>query len=307
VLGPKLFSLYTRGLSDIIEEAGAKIVIYADDSYVICTERDKASLKSKIQEVLIMHQEWLRRHGMVVNTSKTEMVFFNQHDNIEVEIDGVSIKSADEMNVLGVTFDRRMSWEAQLNRVVLNCQRIKPGLRYLKQRLSKKDFLQVVTSNYFSRLYYASEIWYNVLSSSNKSRLSAIHHYPLRLVTDSLCYKKRVSNKKLAMLTLRASPIDLNNYKIAKLLISVINNVEPFVLFNEFLSHSVLERRKPNNPSFLDTSRLRIGRQSIANRVNSVAQQIKFPWLEVPLSVDTLRRKLKMSFFSHLSSPPRDY
>ena len=78
---------------------------------------------------------------------------------------------------------------------------------------------------------------------------------------------------------------------------SICFNISPFTLFHELLSHSVLERRKPFNPHFLDMSRRRIGKQSLANHVNAVSMKMNFKWLQVKMSPQTLRNNL----FSHTS------
>ncbi len=182
-----------------------------------------------------------------------------------------------------------------MRRVISNCQRMKPALRSLRTKLGRKELLQVITSHYYLRLYYGSEIWDHPLQSKYKDCLSPLHFYPLRLVLRD--FKKVISNKKVLSLTDRASPSQFNNFKIAKLVITIVNNTDPFVLFHELLSHAVIERRSPRKPWFLDMSRSRTGRQSLANRVSPTMRKINFDWLDVDLSKDSLRRMLKMCFF----------
>jgi len=93
----------------------------------------------------------------------------------------------------------------------------------------------------------------------------------------------------------------LNDYKIAKLLISVTSSTNPYALFCDILSHMVLETRKPNNPSFLDMSRTRVGRQSLSNRIGSISKRLKFEWLSTPFTPSTLRTKLKSTFYSYFT------
>jgi len=234
---------------------------------------------------------------MVVNASKTELMYFKR-DDLKVNIDGCLLESRSEMNVLGITFDQSLCWEPQLKRAFNGCQRFKPALRYLRTKLKKKEFLQVVSSHYYSRLYYGSEIWFDCLKAKFRDSISPVHFYPLRLAMFD--FKKKYSRKNLCHLTKRASPQELNNYKIAKTLISISENAEPFVLFNEVLSHSVIERRRQFNPTFLDMSRTRIGRQSFANRLNFVARKLCFEWLGIMLSKSAVRVNLKRAFFAYI-------
>jgi hypothetical protein len=297
VLGPRLFSLYTNGLSEMVKQHGADIVVYADDSYVVCKSDSISSLERITEAVLTNHVGWLRKHGMIVNASKTELMHFGDA-TMQISCEDGCLVSSKTMNVLGITFDSKMSWEPQARRAMKNCQMLKPALRCLKTKLSKKELLQVITSNYFSRLYYGAEVWYNPLSLANKNRLSPVHYYPLRLATN--CFdRKSFSRKFLDKLTQRAPPKELNEYKIGRLLYSITINMSPYALFQEVLSHAVIEPRKPENPKFLDMSRLKIGRQSFANRLNFIALKMSFNWLQVPMSPEILRKNLKSSFFSY--------
>jgi hypothetical protein len=115
--------------------------------------------------------------------------------------------------------------------------------------------------------------------------------------------ERNLSRKELNRLSKRALPPELNDFKIARMLISIVENQCPFVLYHDLLSHSVLERRRPHNLSFFDTIRSRIGKQSFSNRVNIPARKIDFPLLHIPLSIDTLRLKLQKSFFEYFHIP----
>jgi hypothetical protein len=298
VLGPKLFTIYTRGLTELIRSRPNRdIVIYADDSYVICQGNTKDEMMQNLRETLEDHTRWLRGLGMVVNSAKTEVMYF-QDEKLSFDYEGFQLESVTTMNVLGVMFDNKLSWTEHLKKAKSACQRFKPALRHLKSRLNSKELLKVITSHYYSRLYYGSEIWFPCLKMKLKDSISALHYHPLRLVLND--FKRKLSRKEICELTQRANPFELNNYKMAKLLISITSNAEPYELFKEILSNSVVNRRKPENPTFLDMSRLRIGRQSIANRL-VVAQKLHFEWLHVRYSKDSLRKLLKSTFYSYFN------
>ena len=300
VLGPKLFSIYTMGLPEHIENNRTNIVVYADDSYVICEGTDEQDLKNQVANTIDKHTAWLCNMGMIVNASKTDLMSLGR--KIEVQGDGFKLVSSSTLNVLGILFDEKMCWEPQLELSMSKCQRLKPALRCLSSKLKKSEMLQVITSHFYSRLYYGSEVWYHSLTQINRNRLSAIHYYPLRLATKN--FSKLISRKTLNLETQRASPNEINDYKIARLLYSIVANTSPFTLFHEVMSHAVIEeRRRPNNPNFLDMSRVRIGKQCFANRLNSISKGMTFPWLLIDLSPDSLRKSLKKCFFSYLQSP----
>jgi len=102
-----------------------------------------------------------------------------------------------KLKVLGIWFNSAMKWTAQVENVLAKCRWLRPALRHLRKHLSVAEFLQVVTSNYYSVLYYGSEIWFNCLTQKQKLKLWATHYYPLRLAVND--FKRRLSscqNKK---------------------------------------------------------------------------------------------------------------
>ena len=61
-------------------------------------------------------------------------------------------------------------------------------------------------------------------------------------------------------------------------------------------SSSYVNDRMPYKARFFDRSRLKIGRQSLPNRIGSVISKISFDWMK-PLTKDVIRINLKADFF----------
>jgi hypothetical protein len=64
---------------------------------------------------------WLRGSGLSVNESKTEVCLFHRLDQplIKIKLFNSVIKSQYSMNVLGVIFDSKLQWSAQVSKTVL--------------------------------------------------------------------------------------------------------------------------------------------------------------------------------------------
>lgn len=298
VLGPKLFSYYTADLRAKMESDDVKVVAYADDAFVVCSAADEESLRELCELKMNEHLTWLRSIGMVVNPSKTELMYFNKDRVLTVQCDGNSIRSSDSMRVLGIWFDKDLNWERHLQTVVANCRRIRPALRTLKKKLNTNELLQVVTSHYYSRLYYGCEVWYNCLKQNLKNKIAAVHYFPLRLSLND--FRRSMSYKQLSTRCKRASPQELVDFRVAKIVVSICNNADPFTLFQDLLANAHYSNRLPLRPNFFDYSRLRIGRQSLQNRVSNIMSRLNFDWLD-PMSPEALRFKLKKCFFEYLN------
>lgn len=59
VLGPKLFSLYTMGMENLIGNEHIKTISYADDTYVVCTSDNLVSLGDLMTSTIHKHCSWL--------------------------------------------------------------------------------------------------------------------------------------------------------------------------------------------------------------------------------------------------------
>lgn len=176
VLGPKLFSIYTKGIEQYLsgQYEDIKMVSYADDSYVICSAVDSKVLQRLVGTTMENHINMLLNLGMIVNTSKTEIMVM-KGVKLDVIVNGVRLVQLKQLRVLGVIFDEGLTWEPQAERSILGCQRLKPALHVLNGKLNRKQFRQVITSHYFSTLYYGSEIWYPCLKKKVRKRIATVH------------------------------------------------------------------------------------------------------------------------------------
>ena len=85
--GPLLFSLLVNNISEALNLG--IIVCYADDSYLIFEGDSWDEVCKMASEETTNVMDWLQDIGMVVNSSKTEAMYFSKHDQ-----DGLKINVA---------------------------------------------------------------------------------------------------------------------------------------------------------------------------------------------------------------------
>jgi len=291
-LGPKIFNLYCADLIDSISEG--HLVSYADDSYVIVSAKDEQQLVEKTKSVLKNHIKWLKDNGMVCNVSKTEVMVMNSSSLINLDIDGHQITSSNCMKVLGIVFDDALSWTTHVEKTTAKCARMLHGLKHIRRTLNLSQAKQVITSYFFSVLFYGCEVWYHKhLSFFLKQRVRSAHYRALRLV-----FGKRLTRDEIDMISGRASPDEWSNYALAKTVIQTVKAMMPCRLYVDLMSNSYSERRSPGRLFFHDDSARKIGRQVLKNRLSVLSRQIKFDWLN-NMSPDLIRINLKKSFFHY--------
>ena len=119
VFGPLLYLLYTSELFSILEN---KLIGYADDSTLMAIV-PSPGVRVAVAESLIRDHgrvsEWCDLWGMKLNTSKTKTMIVSRSRTIHPQsppltIDGTVLKESDDLVILGVTFDSKMTFENHL-------------------------------------------------------------------------------------------------------------------------------------------------------------------------------------------------
>jgi len=292
-LGPKIFSLYCSDLNAALGDVHT--VSYADDTYVVVSADCEQDLLSKAKETIKKHVQWLRVNGMVCNVSKTEVLYFEKDRTIDLDIDGIKIRSTPTMKVLGLQFDTGLTWEPQVMQSISKTTKLLHGLKFLRRHLDVNQMKQVTTSYLFSVLFYGSEIWFHKqLSFHLKQKIRSIHYKALRLT-----YGRDLSRDMLDKISGRATPDEWADFCLGKLLIHTVRSGMPHRFFEQIIKQYYTERRVYDQLFIYDSSTKKIGRQILSNRLATVSKAIKFPWLRLNLSKSVIRMKLKETFFMY--------
>jgi len=248
VLGPRLFNLYTSKIPECFPHE-IEIISYADDSYVVVYDKEENTLVRKLEECISAHTSSLLSLGMIVNTKKTEAVRFGKNlPAISFNSLGEVIRTKTEMKVLGVIFDQQMDWNSHVNKAVNKVNRLTAGLKFLRKRLSKQQFLNAVTSQYYGLLYYGCQVWLGQHTrSSNIRKLNSVHYRVLRVVEND--WKKKKKRSDLDSIG-RARPSLWGKYATGNLVIKVLKNSLPLDLNNALHRTLFTERRRPQRAKF---------------------------------------------------------
>ena len=170
--------------------------------------------------------KWLKDSGLVVNEKKTELCLFHKNPQplVELQINNDLIKSKNIINVLGITFDSQMKWEQQVSQAIKNSRRALHGIGLIRKNFNKSELKQLLTSYFYSVLYYNSEVWQlPTLHNSLKKQLLAASAAGLKIL--SLNSDLRISFEQLHSMNERATPIKMMHYKLALQLYKNFNDV----------------------------------------------------------------------------------
>ena len=69
-------------------------------------------------------------------------------------IDDTEVTTSQTIIILSITFDIKLSWGPQVTNIISNEKRALNGLKLKRKLFDTRELLSIVTSNFYSVLYY---------------------------------------------------------------------------------------------------------------------------------------------------------
>ena len=210
-----------------------------------------------------------------------------------LDINGNRVQTKKEMNVLGIIFDSKLQWTTQVTNTITKANKALNAISLIKRYFSQDELIKLVTANFYSKLYYNSEVWQiPTLNQSLKNKLQAASARALKV-----CAKTNdmwmLSFKDLHEMAGRATPNRLAKYKMS---LQLYKTVEHRCPTSEWVSitFNVINTSRQSNFAINSTNRLRVGYNSLSNRLSYLNGLIDLNWLN--LSFDSYKMKCKKLF-----------
>jgi len=293
ILGPYLFNIYTSNLQKIVEPCS--LIVYADDSYVIASAKNEEIVKNLLEITIKNHFEYLEDLGMVCNMAKTEMITMGV-ENLAIRIKDVTITSGNQMKILGVLLDKKMSWEPHVQRMISKCRSYLFPLRYIRRNLSCADTIRVLKAQLISVMTYACPVWSVSLNFSQRARIRSIFYQAIRTVIRDFNFRL---NRRLLLTKSGVESIDDIFFKrTSTFIFNIYSFLEPTNLTGKIFSRGYYNERQPGKMSFFDLSSSRLGKKSLLNCLNNFTQGWHFDW--VNLSVPEFKKLLFLQFMNEI-------
>lgn len=303
VLGPKLYSLYTKPLADLLEENGGCHHFFADDSqlYRFFQNRNNVSQKQAIQETehsVQIAQHWMLSNKLKCNPEKTEVLVVTPKsspaEDVTIQIEGTEVKGKECIRNLGVMEDRHLTMERQVSHLCrsasMHLRRIGAIRRYLSIAATKTLVHSLVTS----RLDYCNSLMYGLPQCLTK-RLQRMQNKAARLVT-------RTSPREHitpVLMELHWLPVNRRiEYKVLMYAFKALNGLAPGYIEDLVVRHAPSRRLRSTDANLLNVPRTK-SRYGDRTFTNSSAKL----WNSIPShmrtisNLDTFKRSLKTYLF----------
>ena len=123
VLGPLLFIFYT---SEMFEQVENRLYAYSGDYTLLSVVRkpaDRPAVAASLNRDLARIQEWCNQWCMMLNPNKTLPLVVSKSRTVnpphgDLILSGVSICASSNLDILGVKFDSRLTFEGYLHCIV---------------------------------------------------------------------------------------------------------------------------------------------------------------------------------------------
>lgn len=183
ILGPLFFNVYVNDL--VLVDSEPKYIIYADDTTVLFSSNNIASLTSTANSVLAKIHRWSQDNGLKINTDKTKAILFqakNKCLNLESDIfiGSSRIELVRSAKTLGVFFDSHMSWNDHIDFLAGKLAQV-AGILFSLKPLPRKVKLLLYNALFLSHIHYCCLVW-STTSATNINRLFLLQKKVIRTI-----------------------------------------------------------------------------------------------------------------------------
>ena len=132
VLGPRIYCMYTKPVSDIIQRHELSHHSYADDTQLYMTmdhsNNDWRDGLARIELCVSEIREWMNQNMLKLNNENTELIVFTSkyiqdlYNDLSITIGDTVVDCSSQVNDLGVIFDRVLSLRQHVSYTSKTCR-----------------------------------------------------------------------------------------------------------------------------------------------------------------------------------------
>lgn len=164
ILGPLLFLLYINDMHRSVK--WSLIHHFADDTNLLCSEKNPDILKKKMNEDLRLIFQWLCANRLSLNVSKTEFIVFKPprkqlQKRFTLKMNGTMLFESNKIKYLGIIMDDKLTWKHHLYELRKKINRAVGIIYKMKNLCPPRVLLSLYYALIHSHLNYGICVWGN--------------------------------------------------------------------------------------------------------------------------------------------------
>lgn len=231
VLGPKLYSIFSRPIGNICLVNNIQHHCYADDTqaYLLFKPKNWDNTALRLETCMKEIKQWMCANMLKLNQDKTEFIVFSPKHHVKdlpsyhLNFSGTIIKESPNVKNLGVWFDKTLSMQKQISSVSRSCYHQIRNIGRIRPLITEGACKTLICALVTSRLDYANALLYGV-NSNELAKLQKIQNTAARITTRT----KRREHITPVLKTLHWLPVAQRiEYKILVHTYKAINIIAP--------------------------------------------------------------------------------
>ena len=190
VLSPTLFILF---INDIVKDLPMRVkaALYADDLVLWCTEEEPGTAAYRMQLALDKINKWTKQWCITINKDKSSTTLFTlspKKDHRPLTLDGTKLNKEDQPTYLGITYDKRLTWNQHISGAEAKARRKLHIMRKLagtQWGCSAAVLKRVYQGTVRPHLEQGSSGWISA-AKSHKDKLEKVQNQGLRIITGAM-------------------------------------------------------------------------------------------------------------------------
>ena len=235
ILGPLLFLLFINDLPLYTNNVFTDL--YADDTTVYDIQDSMEQIESNLQSALNGLQIWCKSNGMILNSSKTKVMFVTTNQkrkrlnrqNLDLNFQNEPLNMISSDKILGVYVDNNLTWTDHIKYLTKKIASSIWLLSKIKKFLSQDHRVQFYKSYIQPHIDFCNIVW-GSSSECNKLKIFRLQKRACKVILDY-----NVEDSREAMSSLKIMSIyDRLYLRKAKFMFKVFNNLTPSYISENF-------------------------------------------------------------------------
>ena len=162
---------------------------FADDTNLLCKDKDLKILRKKMNEDLKLIFEWICANRLPLNVAKTEFIIFKPprmkiEERVTLKLNGTTLLESTKIKYLGIILDDRLTWKHHIYELRKKLNRSIGIIYKMKNLAPLKILLSLYYALFHSHLNYGICVWGNA-SEQELHHIYLSQKKVIRILTNS--------------------------------------------------------------------------------------------------------------------------